>query len=135
MADKILVIDDEPDICQTVKRWLEGDGYEVSYRNVPQEGLELAQSGEFPVVLMDIRMPGEDGITLLKKIKKSSPTTLVILMTGFPSDDTVTQALTLGAYDYLVKPFDLDKLLFLMKRAISFQKFIAAMKDKNGPKK
>jgi DNA-binding NtrC family response regulator len=128
---KILVIDDEEAICLVLKEWLTLQKYEVIYKISAQEGLDCFAQSSFPLVILDIRMPGIDGLSVLKKIKELNPDTVVLLMTGFPSDDTIGEALKNGAYDYLVKPFQVDKISYLIDRAYAF----AQLKDNARNKK
>jgi two-component system response regulator HydG len=123
MTQPLLVIDDSEDICKILKEWLNVKGYDVTYATSAKEGLDLFTKGKFSVVMLDIRMPDSDGITVLKKIKEINVNTAVIIMTGFPSDQTISEALSLGAYDYLVKPFQVEKIVFLVERAFSFYAF------------
>ena len=130
MAEKILVIDDQQEVGETLKEWLTKFGYESTYCPGGKEGLDALAKEEFSAILLDIKMPGEDGVTILKKIKDFDPSAAVILMTAYPSDDTITQALSSGAYDYLLKPFNIEKIQFLVDRAISYHKLLKASKKK-----
>ena len=124
MAEKILIIDDQPEVGETLKEWLAKFGYESAYCSRGEEGLAAIAKENFSAILLDIKMPGEDGISILRKIKSADPAAAVILMTAYPSDETITQALNSGAYDYLLKPFNIEKIQFLIDRAISYRKLL-----------
>jgi DNA-binding NtrC family response regulator len=124
MVEKILIIDDQQEVGETLKEWLAKFGYESAYCSRGDEGLAAMAKENFGAILLDIKMPGEDGITVLKKIKALDASAAVILMTAYPSDDTITQALNSGAYDYLLKPFNIEKIQFLIDRAVSYHKFL-----------
>jgi len=126
MTEKILIIDDQPEVGETLKEWLAKFGYESTYCSGGKDGLDAMAKENFGAILLDIKMPGDDGITILKKIKIADPTAAVILMTAYPSDETITQALNSGAYDYLLKPFNIEKIQFLINRAVSYHKLLKA---------
>ena len=133
MTEKILIIDDQQEVGVTLKEWLAKFGYESVYCPTGQDGLDAIAKDEFSAILLDIKMPGEDGVSILKKIKTADPAAAVILMTAYPSDDTITQALSSGAYDYILKPFNIEKIQFLIERAISYHKLLIS--SRKSPKK
>jgi DNA-binding response OmpR family regulator len=100
----ILVVDDEGANRYSVSKTLQRVGYVVNEAASGEEALDFVGSQEFDVVLTDIRMPGIDGVELLRRIKETSPDAIVILMTGYASLGTAVEALRLGAHDYLIKP-------------------------------
>lgn len=100
----VLVVDDEGANRYSVSKTLQRVGYVVNEAGSGEEALEHINSQEFDVVLTDIRMPGIDGVELLRRIKEESPDAIVILMTGYASLGTAVEALRLGAHDYLIKP-------------------------------
>lgn len=106
MEDKIrvLVVDDEEVIRLSYRRVLSGDGFCVMTVVDGREALELIEDKKFDVVLLDLRMPGMDGLQVLKAIKERSPESEVVIVTGYPSIDSAKEAVRLGAYDYLAKP-------------------------------
>ena len=106
MDEVILVVDDEPVVRELVKRKLEGDGFTVTTAATAAEAVEaLSSGGGIGVILSDIRMPGMSGIDLLKKAKEIDPSIEVIIMTGFATTESAIEAVQLGAFDYLKKPF------------------------------
>jgi DNA-binding response OmpR family regulator len=100
----VLVVDDEGPNRYSVSKTLQRVGYVVNEAASGEEALEHINSHEYDVVLTDIRMPGIDGVELLRRIKEISPDAIVILMTGYASLGTAVEALRLGAHDYLIKP-------------------------------
>ncbi len=103
-AAHILVVDDEGAIRYSVSKTLQRVGYRVSEAASGEEAIEMVNGQDFDVVLTDIRMPGIDGVELLRRIKDLVPDASVILMTGYASLGTAIEALRLGAHDYLIKP-------------------------------
>jgi len=101
---RVLVVDDEGANRYSVCKTLQKVGYQVAEAANGQEALDLLAKQQYDVVLTDIRMPGIDGVELLRKIKESSPDAIVILMTGYASLSSAVEALRLGAHDYLIKP-------------------------------
>ncbi|MBI3302386.1 MAG: sigma-54-dependent Fis family transcriptional regulator [Deltaproteobacteria bacterium] len=106
MKGAILVVDDERSIRVGLKGLLAKEGHEVSTAESGEEALRLLDSQPFDLVLTDLRMPGLDGIGLLKKIKERHPDTLVVMMTAYGSEKIAVEAMKAGAHDYIVKPFD-----------------------------
>lgn len=103
-AAHVLVVDDEGAIRYSVSKTLQRVGYRVSEAASGEEAIDLVNANEFDVILTDIRMPGIDGVELLRRIKDVAPDASVILMTGYASLGTAIEALRLGAHDYLIKP-------------------------------
>lgn len=118
---KILIIDDDASVCEIFKRFLISEGYEVSTSNDGQEGLLLSRSQFFHVVLLDICLPGTDGLVLLPKIIDFSPATEVVMITGNWTIETSIRAFELGAYDYLMKPIDSNHLFQVVQKAVQKQ--------------
>jgi DNA-binding response OmpR family regulator len=107
----VLVVDDEGDVCRGIAEFLEAQNYNVEIAAGGVEGLSKLEQARFDLVVSDIRMPGVDGMQLLRKTKEAWPATEVILMTAYGSKETAIEALRLGAYDYIEKPFDVEELL------------------------
>lgn len=114
----ILIVDDELVIRDSLQRLLEDEGYEVTAFSSGRQALETFRPEQFQLALLDIRMPGMDGMELQKQLHDLDPDLMVIIMTGYAAVDTAVQALKQGAYDYLVKPVDPDDLLHLVSKAI-----------------
>ncbi len=113
---KVCIVDDEPLMRLSMLDALEGVGCEVMAAATGTEGLALLGTRRFDIVITDLRLPGADGLTILKTCKERSPTTEVILITAHGSVDTAVGAIKLGAYDYITKPFQMDELLLIVER-------------------
>ncbi len=117
---KILIVDDEKDFVEMFSLRLTGQGEKVSTAYSGQEALDLLATTQIDVVILDIRMPGMDGIETLRKIKANHPLVEVILLTGHGSTQTAVEGLKEGAFDYLMKPADFkdinEKLINAFKR-------------------
>lgn len=119
---KILVIDDEYSIRWSFERALKKQGYEYALAENGVEGLNLYKSFQPDLVLVDIRMPEMDGFQVLKNIKEDDPDALVIVMTAYTDMETTINAMKLGAYDFLSKPFNIDECLLLISRGLFARK-------------
>jgi DNA-binding NtrC family response regulator len=119
MAKKIsiLIVDDEESVRDSLYNWFIEDGYHVASAESARKALSLLESEDFDIVLADIKMPGMDGLELLKRIKSLKKEVIVIVITAFATVDTAVQALKDGAYDYVTKPFDPDDLSHLIRNA------------------
>jgi len=117
-AAKILVVDDEPHICQILWRWLTSDGYECVTAHSGEVARKLLESGNFQLVVSDIMMPGMSGIDLLSIIKTRFPDVAVIMATAVDDRNTATLSLELGAYGYVMKPFDKNDVLISVANAL-----------------
>ena len=113
---KIFIVDDEPLMRLSMQDALEGVGCEVMAAATGTEGVAVLGTRQFDIVITDLRLPGADGLTILKTCKERSPTTEVILITAHGSVDTAVGAIKLGAYDYITKPFQMDELLLIVER-------------------
>lgn len=118
----ILIVDDEPEICRILKNFFKKKGYaKIEEAGSGEEALQLARSQEFSVALLDINMPGMDGLTTLKKLLEIDPKLGIVMITGIQDDENVKKAIELGAYGYVLKPFDLLylELVIMSKLAIA----------------
>jgi two-component system response regulator HydG len=113
-----MVVDDEELICEALMAWFVKDGYQVQTALSGEEALECLQGNTIDIFLVDVKMPGMDGIELLSRIKKKQPEAIVIMMTAHGSIQTAVEAMKRGASDYLCKPFDPDTLSLLMERVM-----------------
>jgi len=116
---RLLVADDEEAVRNLLQRILEGAGYQVTTAANGQEALYKVSLGETEVVILDIKMPQLSGIEALSKLTAESPDTCVIMVTAVTDIDTVIEALKIGAYDYITKPFDQDDVVKKVQQAIS----------------
>jgi two-component system, NtrC family, response regulator AtoC len=119
--EKILIIDDEAFIRENVERILGEDGYTVLGAESGRSALELAADEDLDLVLLDLNLGAEDGIAVLKSLKKIDPELLVIVITGFGSVESAVEALKLGAFHYMKKPFKADALRVIVKLALQTQ--------------
>ena len=115
---RILIVDDELVVRDSLGKWFLTEGYEVAMVAGAREALEAIQNKEYDLALIDIKMPGMDGMELQSRLREADPDLLVIIMTGYASVDTAVQALKRGAYDYIAKPFDPDELVHLVSKAL-----------------
>jgi DNA-binding response OmpR family regulator len=111
MKCKLLIVDDEKKMVKYLSKRLVIRGYDVRTAFSGQEALAAIKKNQFDVVLLDIMMPGMDGIETLKEIKTIAPTTAVILLTGHASAKLDAEGRKWGAFDYILKPFDLNNLI------------------------
>ncbi len=114
----ILIVDDEEIVCESCSLLLSEQGHEVHTSRDPKMGLALAQQHPFDVVLVDLKMPDLDGMSFLRQLKDLQPDTEVIIMTGFAEFTTAVEAVKLGAFDYVPKPFNPDQLVLIIKKAL-----------------
>ncbi|GBE01753.1 nitrogen regulation protein [bacterium BMS3Bbin06] len=125
--DKILVVDDQRAVCYSLKRFLSSEGFHVETAISGEEALKKIESLRPDVVIMDVRMPELGGLEALAMIKESHSKVQVIMMTAYSTTEKAIEAMKLGAYDYLVKPFDNDELLRLIKDALRTRAMMEAV--------
>jgi len=113
----ILIVDDEESVRDSLFNWFIEDGYHVECAENAKIALLKLESGNFDIILADIKMPGMDGLEMLRRIKVLKTDSIVIVMTAFATVDTAVQALKDGAFDYITKPFDPDDLSHLIRNA------------------
>ncbi|MGE5402074.1 MAG: sigma-54-dependent transcriptional regulator [Ignavibacteriales bacterium] len=127
--NSVLVIDDEIEICESVKMILEYEDYEVDYSTDAASGIEKIISGSFDVVLLDIQMPEMNGFEVLNKIREQHVDISVIIISAFSSLENAVKATKLGAFDFLEKPVDRDKLLLSIRNAQNQVKLLKENKE------
>ncbi len=115
---RILIVEDERSMREVLKILLEGENYEVICATDGLEGLSYIDKDIFDLVITDIKMPKVDGFEVLTKVKDMSPSTLVIMITAFGTTEAAIQAMELGAYDYINKPFKIDEIRLIIKKAL-----------------
>jgi len=128
----ILVVDDEDSMRNRCVRLLQRNGYNVQGANDGEQALFLVKRSRFSLVVADIRMPGISGIELLERIKEMYPETEVVMITGYGTVDNAVEAMKLGAYDYITKPFDMERLLLVaehIKTTFSLKDEIGSLKN------
>src|ERR1051325_10222717 len=119
---RILIVDDELVVRDSLGKWFMSEGYTAKPAGGAREALELIQQSEFDIALIDIKMPGMDGIELQARLHQADPDLTVVIMTGYASVDTAVQALKRGAYDYITKPVDPDELSHLVANALEHKR-------------
>jgi DNA-binding NtrC family response regulator len=101
---KILVVDDDAIVCQSCQGILAADGYDVTVAQTGEEAMRRIENERFDVALLDLKIPGSGGLRLLRAIRRVSPQTDVVVMTGYPSIENAKGSIRLGATDYVSKP-------------------------------
>jgi len=124
MSDAILVADDEPGIRESLAEVLRDAGYRVETAADGTAALAALETNDFSIIVTDLRMPGSDGLSVLKRAHEVSPQTIVIIMTAHASVDTAVDALRAGAVDYVLKPVIFDELLAKIARALEHRQAI-----------
>ena len=122
MFPSILIVDDEPSIVQSLSGLLSDEGFEIVTANNGYEALKIIDTEAPDMVLLDIWMPGIDGIETLKEIKKSNAALPVIIITGHGNVETAVKATKLGAYDLIEKPLNIDKVIVAINNALNFRR-------------
>ncbi len=125
----VLIADDEYHICEGLKESLMKAGYAVDVAYDGQKAAGLVEERVYHAALFDLKMPGRDGLSLLKRVKQKSPDTGVIIMTAFGEVSTAVEAMRLGAYDYLTKPVDLKRLQLALQHLLERQALVAENKE------
>ncbi|ETW93424.1 MAG: hypothetical protein ETSY1_39285 [Candidatus Entotheonella factor] len=118
MSAKLLLIDDEKRLRENLRLLLESEGYSVDTAEDGSEGIQYLQQAAYDIVITDVMMNDVNGFQVMDYISTHAPDTLVIVITGFASTDSVIEALRQGAYDYIAKPFDIDIILIALERAL-----------------
>ena len=117
MSEKILLVDDEKDFLDVMSERIEARGMEVTKADSAAKALEQVETGGFDAIILDLMMPGMDGLQTLKAIKAKNPDLQVILLTGHATVEKGIEAMKMGAMDFVEKPADLDKLTAIIKKA------------------
>jgi DNA-binding NtrC family response regulator len=122
--DTILVVEDKESMAQMLKETLESEGYRVISASSGAEGIRYLKEDRIDLVLTDLKLPGNNGIDILKASKEENQLRPVIIMTAFGSVETAVTAMKEGAFDFITKPFDTDHLLLLIRRALETQRLL-----------
>ena len=116
-GSKILLVDDEVVFTTNMSKLLTNRGYKVTAANSGDAAIQALEKENFDVVVLDLKMPGMDGLTTLKEIKKLGLFTETLILTGHGSIDTALEAIKIGAFEYLMKPCSIDELIEKVKQA------------------
>jgi len=133
---KILVVDDEKSMREILQIFLKNEGYSVSVASNGAVAIENIKKDIFDLIITDMNMPKASGLDLLKSTKQISPDTIVVIITAFGSTDSAVEAMKLGAYDYIQKPFQMDEIRMVLKNALEKQKLrkdVSVLKDQLEP--
>jgi len=115
---KILVVDDDTIVIKSCRRILEAEGFEVSTVPGADKALEAMKTSDFDLLLVDVKMPKRDGMYLMREIKKNWPEIPTIVMSGYPTPETIAEVLKLGATLFIPKPFKPDELVKSIRQAL-----------------
>ncbi len=121
---RILLVDDEPIKCEILKDALMDEDYEVALATNALEAERLLNSAEFDVIITDLRMPGKDGLTFLREVKKKNPQQAMIVMTAYASVEDAVEAMKNGAFDFLQKPFSAEELILKLDRLTHYENLL-----------
>lgn len=130
---KILIVEDEKSMREVLRILLEGEEYEVATASDGLEAMSYLNKDIFDLIITDMKMPKMDGFGLLKKTKEISPETIVIMITAFGTTETAVEAMKLGAYDYINKPFNIEEIRLIVRKAIEKKRLreeISVLKQK-----
>ena len=119
---RILIVEDEKSMREVLRILLEGEGYEVTTASDSVDAASLLNRDIFNMVITDIKMPGMSGFDILKKVMETSPATIVIMITAFGTTESAVQAMQLCAYDYIHKPFKIDEIRTVVRKALERHK-------------
>ncbi|MGQ9631797.1 MAG: response regulator [bacterium] len=117
-AVRILVVDDEKDYQDILQEVLSREGYRVTTASTGEEALELVYKDGFDIVITDFQMPRTNGVELLKRIKEHDSEIAVILISGYATLEAITEALQNGAHNFIMKPFDMDEILTIVRKVV-----------------
>lgn len=118
MNVKILIVDDDPIVLDSCKRVFEAEGFEVSLVPSADKALTAMENNAFDILLIDVKMPERDGMSLMRAVKKEWPTIPIVVMSGYPTQETIAEGLHVGAEEFIAKPFTPDELLNIVRQVL-----------------
>ena len=121
MTERMLVIDDDEVVLESCRRIFSTAGFQVSCTTSPSEGLRLIIGSFFDVILCDWKMPGFDGMNVVEELKRRSPHSAIVMISGYPTDDRVTEARERGAMDFVAKPFTPGEIVEAVRKVMRRQ--------------
>jgi DNA-binding NtrC family response regulator len=121
---RILIVDDEEIVRESLSAWLEQDGYTVQTAPDGETGLDRIRKERWSILLVDLKMPGIDGLQVLEQARQVQPEAAAVIMTAYATVDTAVAAMKIGAYDYLVKPFDPEELSLMIQKIVTQQALV-----------
>src|SRR6266851_1350190 len=130
---KILLVEDDPGVVVTLRRVLREEGHEVLVETRGDTGLARARDASLDVVITDMKLPGLSGLDLVRELHIAKPLLPIILMTAHGTTDTAIEATKSGAYDYLLKPFEMPELLALVERAVASRRLMTEPVELGAP--
>lgn len=117
MPPRVLVVEDESILANSISIYLERHGCETAVAGCGEDGVQVAEESGPDVAVVDVRLPGMDGLEVLRRLREASPATEVVMMTADTSAESAVQAMRLGAFDYMTKPLDLNELRVMVEKA------------------
>jgi len=118
---RILVVDDEAIVRESLTAWLREDGFAAYAAEDGPTALEKVKAEDWNILMVDLIMPGMNGMEVLEEVKKIKPETAVLIITAYPSIDTAVKAMKVGAYDYIVKPFNPEEVGLVVRKILDYQ--------------
>lgn len=122
---KILLIEDDPAIATTLRRVLVGEGYEIATETTGEGGLVAVKNSSYDIVITDLKLPGLNGLQLVRELHPAQPRLPILMMTAHGTTETAIEAIQSGAFDYIVKPFEISELLRLVKQAVTASRLMS----------
>ncbi len=118
MNVKTLIVDDDPIVLDSCKRVFEAEGFEVCVVPSADQALKAMKNSIFDILLIDVKMPERDGMYLIRAVKKQWPEIPIVVMSGYPTPETIAEGLKLGAEEFIAKPFTPDELLKIVRQVL-----------------
>ena len=129
MKNRVLIVDDEETVCSIIAQRLIKENFSCVTANNGREALRYLYGNNFSLIISDVKMPEMDGMELLRSVKASDPNMMMIMMTAYAEIDIAVQAMHLGAYDFIIKPFDLELMVLTIKKALERKKLQEELED------
>jgi two-component system response regulator AtoC len=123
-STRILIVDDEEIVRESLSGWLEKDGYTIGTAGDGPSALQAMEAQPWSILLVDLKMPGMDGLEVLRRVKETHPEAAVVVMTAYATVDTAVNAMKLGAFDYIVKPFDPEEVSLMVEKIVAQQDLV-----------